>query len=81
MKLLYDLLATYTTIDDHLEVTGYLPDLTQAHIHKLGQTLGLYHRHLKSMRDSFIDDVIYVWLRKGVPTWKTLVKALRDCTN
>ena len=35
MKLLYDLLATYTAIDDHFEVTGYLPDLTQAHIHKL----------------------------------------------
>ena len=83
MKLLYDLLATYTAIDDHFEVTGYLPDLTQAHIRKLGQTLGLYHRHLKSMRDSdtFGGDMIYAWLRRGVPTWKTLVKALRDCTN
>ena len=83
MKLLYDLLATYTAIDDHPEVTEYLPNLTQAHTHNLGQTFGLYHRHLKSMRDSetFIDDVIYAWLRRGVPTWKTLVKALRDCRN
>ena len=87
MKLLYDLLATYTAIHDHFEVTQYLPNLTQAHIHKLGQTLGLtlglYHRHLKSMRDSdtFSDDMIYAWLRRGVPTWKTLVKALRACTN
>ena len=44
------------------------------------------HRHLKSMRDSdtFIDDMIAAWLQKedqvlerGVPTWETLVKALR----
>ena len=41
---------------------------------------------MKSMRDSdtFTDDVIYAWLQKedqvlerGVPTWQTLVKALR----
>ena len=90
MRLLYDLLATYftyTAIDDHPEVTEYLLDLTKTDIHHLGLTLGLYHRHLKSMKDSdtFRDDMIDVWLQKedqvikrGVPTWETLVKALRD---
>ena len=38
MKLLYDLLATYTAINDHLEVTGYLLDLTPTDIHNLGLT-------------------------------------------
>ena len=46
----------------------------------------MYHRHLKSMSGSetFIDDMIDAWLQKeyqalkrGVPTWETLVKALR----
>ena len=78
---------TYTATDDHPEVRGYLLDLTQTDIHNLGLTLGLYHRNLKSMRDTdtFRDDMIDAWLQKedqvlkqGVPTWETLVKALRD---
>ena len=77
----------HAAIDDHLEVTGYLLDLTKTHIHNLGLALGLYHRHLKSMGDSdtFLDDMIDAWLqredqvlKRGVPTWETLVKALRD---
>ena len=76
----------YTAIDDLLEVTDYLLHLRQNDIPNLGLTLGLYHPHLKSMRDSetLIDDMIAAWLQKedhvtkmGVPTWKTLVKALR----
>ena len=54
MKLLYDLLATYTAINDCPEVTEYLLDLTQTDIHNLGLAFGLYHRHLKSMRDSLM---------------------------
>ena len=77
---------TYTAFKNHFEVTEYLLDLKEADIHHLGLALGLDHRHLKSMRDSdtFTDDVIYAWLQKedqvlerGVPTWQTLVKALR----
>ena len=73
--------------DDHLEVTDYLLDLRKNDIHNLGLTLGLYHPHLKNMRDSdtFRDDVIVAWLqredqvlKRGVPTWETLVKALRN---
>jgi len=60
MKLLYDLLATYTAINNHPEVTEYLLDLTQTDIHNLGLALGLYHRNLKSMSGSvmFRDDMI-----------------------
>ena len=56
-------------------------------IYNLGLTLGLYSHRLKSMRDSetFSEDMIVAWLQKedqvlkrGVPTWETLVKALRD---
>ena len=59
----------------------------QADIHSLGISLGLYHCHLKDMRSSetFRDDMIDAWLQKednvlkrGVPTWETLTKALRD---
>ena len=52
----------------------------------MGLTLGLHYDHLKNMKDSetFRDDMIAAWLKKedqvtkqGVPTWETLVKALR----
>ena len=75
-----------TAIGDLVQVTDYLLDLGQNDIHNLGLTLGLYHPHLKSMRDSetFRDDMIAAWLQKedqviksGMPTWETLVKALR----
>ena len=74
-------------IGDLYEVTDYLLDFVQADIHNLGITLGLYHPHLKNMAGSatFRDDVIAAWLQKedqvlkrGVPTWEALVKALRD---
>ena len=78
---------THAAIDDVLEVTNYLLGLTQTDIHNLGLTLGLNHSHLKNMASSetFRDDMIAAWLQKedqvtkrGVPTWKMLVKALRD---
>ena len=77
---------TYTAIKNHFEVTEYLLDLKEADIHHLGLALGLDHRHFKSMSGSytFLDDMIYAWLKKeyqvrerGVPTWETLVMALR----
>ena len=78
---------THAAIDDVLEVTNYLLDLTQTDIHNLGLTLGLDYHHLKHMASSetFRDDMIAAWLqkedqvtKKGIPTWETLVKALRD---
>ena len=76
----------HTAIGDLVQVTDYLLYLGQNDIHNLGLTLGLYHPYLKSMRDSetFRDDMIAAWLQKedqviksGMPTWETLVKALR----
>ena len=77
----------YTAIDDLLEVTEYLLNLKQTDIYYLGLTLGLTHPHLKNIASSetFRDDMIAAWLQKedqvikrGMPTWETLVKALRD---
>jgi len=75
-----------SVIGDLVEVTDYLLGLDQAAIHSLGLTLGLYYPHLNKMETSkrFRDDVIAAWLQKedqvlkmGIPTWETLVRALR----
>ena len=77
----------HAAIGDLCEVTDYLLQLGQTEIYNLGLILGLNQPHLKSMSNShtFRDDMIASWLQKddqvlkrGVPTWKTLVKALRD---
>ena len=78
----------YTATDDILDVKKYLLNLGHTDIHYLGLTLGLNHLHLKKMRedlDTFKEDLIAAWLqkedqvtRRGLPTWETLVKALRD---
>ena len=77
---------TYTAMKDLLEVTNYMLDLQQIHMYNLGLVLGLNQPRLKDMKasDTFRDDVIAAWLRRedqvnerGVPTWKTLVTALR----
>ena len=86
-KGIYNFVLLATAIDDHYDVTNYLLYLGTTHIYNLGQTLGLNQPHVRSMRDSdtFRDDVIAAWLqredqvtRRGVPTWRTLVGALRD---
>ena len=77
---------TYPAIKDLLEVTNYMLDLQQNDMYNLGIVLGLNQPRLKDMKasDTFRDDVIAAWLRRedqvnerGVPTWKTLVTALR----
>ena len=79
-------MLTHVAIDDLLEVTDYLLELEQSHIYNLGLVLGLDQPHVKSMESSrtFQDDMIAAWLRKedqvirrGVPTWNTLVTALQ----
>ena len=78
---------TYSAIGDLLEVTNYLLDFGKTDIHNLGLTLGLHYPRLTKMggSETFIDDMIAAWLRKedqvlkqGVPSWETLVKALRN---
>ena len=80
------LYLVHAAIGDLLEVTDYLLDLGNTDIYNLGIALGLYFPHLKTMRDSetFRDEMIAAWLekedqvtKKRVPTWETLVKALR----
>ena len=77
----------HVAIGDLAEVTDYLLSLQNINIYNLGLSLGLYQPHLKEMKTSetFRDDMIAAWLqkedqvlKKGIPTWKTLVKALRD---
>ena len=77
----------HTAIHDLLEVTDYLLNLKQTDIYYLGLTLGLTHPHLKNMESSntFRENMIAAWLqkeddvtRRGLPTWETLVKALRN---
>ena len=77
----------HTAIGDVDEVTSYLLDLESSDIHSLGLSLGLYHPHLKKLETSktFREDVIAAWLqkedqvlKKGPPTWETLIKALKD---
>ena len=77
----------HTAINDLLEVTECLLNLKQTDIYYLGLTLGLTHPHLKNMESSntFRENVIAAWLQKedqvterGLPTWETLVKALRN---
>jgi len=63
-------------------------DVEPLQIYNLGLVLGLSQQRVKGWLDSqaatFLDDVITAWLKredmvvkKGAPTWKTLVKALR----
>ena len=71
---------------DLFDITTYLSNLDNDTVYTLGLALGLNQSKVKRMRESgtFIDDVIAAWLRredhverKGMPTWGTLVKALR----
>ena len=82
-----DIFLQHTAVDDLVEVTNYLLDLVPTDIYNLGLILGLRYPHLVEMRGSktFRDDMIAAWLQKedqvlkrGRPTWKTLVKALKD---
>ena len=60
--------------------------LYKTHIYHLALALGLNQQRVKMMKDSdmFLDNVLAAWLRreddvekKGIPSWKTLVQALR----
>ena len=66
---------------------GYLHTLDKSQLSNLGLVLGLSLHHVKGLMDSktFLGDMVLSWLnqadnvttRSGVPTWKSLVKALR----
>ena len=67
--------CTHTAIGDLVDITDYLIHLGKTEIHTLGLTLGLYHNHLKSMRDSetFKEDMIHAWLQKEDQVLLTLL--------
>ena len=66
---------------------GYLHTLDKSQLSHLGMVLGLSRHRVKGRKDSdsFLEDMISHWLqladnvssRSGVPTWRSLVKALR----
>ena len=71
---------------DILEIADYLINLDKTQVYHLGIILGLSQRKVKTMEDSktFLDDILTAWIRKedyverrGLPTWETLVRALR----
>ena len=77
----------FTAIGDLVDVTDYLLELGDVDLYNLGIVLGLNQPRLQNLKSSktFRDDMIAAWLHKedqvakrGMPTWETLVKALRQ---
>ena len=73
--------------DDHCDITDYIWGLDKTQLHHLGMTLGISFKRLNTMRgsDIFCDELVNAWLqkvdnvaKKGLPSWKTLVTALRN---
>ena len=66
---------------------GYLHTLDKSQLTNLGLVLGLSLHRVRGLMDSatFLGDMILSWLsqadqvatKSGVPTWRSLVKALR----
>ena len=72
---------------DMADISDYLNGMDAAKVVKLGVALGLNFSSLKNNMNSgtFLQDTIHAWLQKeddvmkrGKPTWKTLVKALES---
>ena len=77
----------YVGIENLKDITSYLNPLDKTAIIHLGIVLGLNYNRLKTMMDTptFLNEMLAKWLegvdqvlQTGVPTWKWLVKALRD---
>ena len=73
--------------DDLVNIMGYLRVLDKTQLCRLGMVLGLSRLRVKVMMDTptFLDDMIFSWMQQadnvatesGVPTWRSLVKALK----
>ena len=73
--------------DDLVEIMGYLYTLDKTQLTNLGLVLGLSLHRVRGLMDSatFLADMVLSWLnqadqvatKSGVPTWKTLIYALR----
>lgn len=72
--------------DDQLvDITHYLVNLGRQEVTTLGLVLGLYFNTMRNLQDDFLKVVITSWLnkadnveKKGVPSWRALVRGLRD---
>ena len=74
-------------INDLADITSYLHSLDKTAVFNLGIVLGLNFNQLKATMDTrtFLNKMLAGWLqgvdqalKAGVPTWKRLVKALKD---
>ena len=73
--------------DDFVDILGYLHTLDKTQLLHLGMVLGLSLHRMRDMMDTptFLDDMILLWLQQadqvvtksGIPTWRSLAKALR----
>ena len=87
-KRLANILTVIVGFDDHFEVTEYLLPLSKTQMYHLGRSMGLSHFKLQDKMDSslFKDEVVAAWLRReddvekraGLPSWRSLVRALRE---
>ena len=78
----------HTGESDVFEVCGYLHGLEKRSILSLGLCLGLSYSNVEDMLESrtYREDIIAAWIQRqdqvlrksGVPTWHTLVKALKN---
>ena len=76
------------TESDIFEIIGYLDEVASTNFYHLGLCLGLRHSSIKDMMHSetYQADMIAAWLRRegdvhkrsGIPTWRSLVKALKN---
>ena len=93
--LQYDIVVLIITIIFYTEsknlhqISSYLHELPNDVLIYLGLALGLSYSKLKRLESSrtFLLDMLSMWLREednvikvGPPTWRTLVKALREET-
>ena len=79
-----NLFIVFTGQNDHYAVVNYLWRLSKIQLLTLGMALGINYGRLNAMQDSplFSDELVNVWLQGvdgvGVPTWRTLIAALRQ---
>ena len=68
------------------DIKQYLSTLGRTNVTELGQALGLRYTTLRDLPQSgFLDQVMTLWLdeaedvlKKGKPSWRSLVQGLRD---
>ena len=71
-----------------MDIMRFLHTLDKTQLSHLGMVLGLSRHRVRGMKDSdyFLEDMISSWLQQadqvatksGIPTWRSLVRALRD---